>query len=724
MKQLFMDIKTGSPLLMDVPAPRCKKGGILVETLYSLVSAGTEKSLLSFGKKGLLAKAKERPDQVKKVLDKIKSDGALTAVKAAFNKLDEPLPLGYSSVGRIIETGLNAQGFKVGDLVACAGLTAGHSEVNYVPLNLAIKLPQGFKNVEQASFVALGSIAMQGVRQASVSFGDWVAVIGLGLVGQLVCRILHAAGCRVIGIDLNPGTEKDALGYLSTFVKSDDPSAAEKIRQITGLGCDAIVITAATDSNQPIDMAAQIARDRATISMVGVTNMDIPRRPFYEKELTFKLSRSYGPGRYDNNYEDKGIDYPIGYVKWTEKRNMEEFIRLIHEGKINLDNLVTHTFEIEKAQDAYTLITENPNKEKYIGVLLQYPSREEKTSNTITLKKDFKKVDGKIGVGFIGGGNFTRSVILPNMSKIKDFEFVGLATSGSASAGQVTKKYNFKYSTTDHTKILQDPEINLVVIATPHSTHAPFVIQALDAGKHVYVEKPLAINMEQLEEVKAAYEINNLHLFVGFNRRYSPFAKWLKKNMQTEKYPCMIQYTVNAGPVPLDHWTQDPEVGGGRIIGECCHFIDLAVYMTDSKPVDIKTTRLGGTRDAFSDTDNVLLTLSFENGSVAEILYTSLGNKSYPKEQVKVFCNGNVGEIDNYAKAQIHTEKGKKTMKKIEQDKGFREEYLKISKAILNAKELDQDSIFDVSSTAIRANDMQNNCSKKPFLDKGAKTVG
>ena len=696
MKQLFMDVKTGSPLLMNVPSPRCKKGGVIVETLYSLVSAGTEKSLLSFGKKGLLAKAKERPDQVKKVLDKIKSDGALTAVKAAFNKLDEPLPLGYSSVGRVIEKGLNAQGFEVGDLVACAGLTAGHSEVNYVPLNLAIKLPQGFKKVEQASFVALGSIAMQGVRQAGVTFGDWVAVIGLGLVGQLACRILHAAGCRIIGIDLNPGTEEDARQYISAFVKSDDPSAAEKIRQITGHGCDAVVITAATSSNQPIEIAAQIARDRATISMVGVTNMDIPRRPFYEKELTFKLSRSYGPGRYDNNYEGKGIDYPIGYVKWTEKRNMGEFIRLIHEGKINLDNLITHTFEIEKAQDAYTLITENPNKEKYIGVLLQYPAREEKISNTITLKKDFKKVDGKIGVGFIGGGNFTRSVILPNMTKIKDFEFIGLATSSSTSAGQVTKKYNFKYSTTDHTRILQDPEIDLVVIATPHNTHAPFVIQALDAGKHVYVEKPLAINMEQLEEVKAAYKKNNQHIFLGFNRRYSPFAKWIKENMQMDKYPCMIQYTVNAGPVPLDHWTQDTEVGGGRIIGECCHFIDLAVFLTGSKPMDVKTTRLGGMGETFSDTDNVLLTLSFENGSVAEILYTSLGNKTYPKEQVKVFCNGNVGEIDNFAKAQIHTEKGKKTMKRIEQDKGFREEYKAMSCTLLNISRESHNHFFDI----------------------------
>ncbi len=708
MKQLFMDVKTGNPLLMEVPAPQCKNGGILVETLYSLVSAGTEKSLLSFGRKGLLAKAKERPDQVRKVLDKIRSDGAITAIKAAFNKLDEPLPLGYSSVGRVIAKGIKAQGFEIGDLVACAGLTAGHAEVNYVPVNLVVKLPRDFERTELASFVALGSIAMQGIRQAGVTFGDSVAVIGLGLVGQLAVRILHSAGCRVIGIDINPATEQDAEGFLSAFIKSDDPSAAEKIRHFTVNGCDAVIITAATESNQPIEMAAEIARDRATISMVGVTGMDIPRRPFYEKELTFKLSRSYGPGRYDSNYEDKGIDYPVGYVKWTEKRNMEEFIRLISEKKISLENLVTHTFEIDNAKDAYALITENPDNEKYIGVILRYPSREEKTGDTITLKNKFKKVEGKIGVGIIGGGNFVRSTMLPNLTKIPDYELVAIATSGSSSSGQVTKKYPFRYATTDYKKLLQDPDIDLIVIATPHNTHAPLAVEVLDAGKHVYVEKPLAISMEQLEDVKAAYESNNQHLFVGFNRRHSPFAKFLKENLETDKYPCMIQYTVNAGTVLEDHWIQDPEVGGGRIIGEACHFIDFCVYLTGSTPKNISSTHLNPISSNVPS-ENVSINLEFDNGSVANIIYTSLGSKAFPKEQATVFCNGQVGKLDNFMEAAIHSEKGRSKIRKIDQEKGFRDEYAAMSMMIRFEDSTDPSSVFHVSEWAIKASTNSNN---------------
>jgi len=709
MKQVFMDVKTGTPLILDVPAPSCKKGGVLVETLWSAVSAGTERSLLDFGKKGLLAKVKERPDQAKKVLDKIRTDGALTAIKAAFNKLDEPLPLGYSLVGRVLEVGTNAPEFTPGDIVACAGLTAGHAEVVYVPKNLVVKVPEDFQDLRQAAFVALGAIAMQGVRQASVTLGDSVAVIGLGLVGQLAARILHAGGCRVIGIDLNERTKEDARQYLSAFIKADDESVASKVHTLTGKGCDAVLITAATSSNQPVELAAELCRDRGTISMVGVTGMDIPRRPFYEKELTFKLSRSYGPGRYDINYEEKGVDYPIGYVKWTEKRNMEEFIRLLHQQKISITGLITHEYSIEKAQDAYGLITENPNKERYVGVLLGYPQRPEKTERTISLHKEKCKVEGKIGVGIIGGGNFVRGTILPNMTKIPDYELIGIATSGSSSSGQVTKKYPFRYATTDYKKLLQDPDIDLIVIATPHNTHAPLAIEALDAGKHVYTEKPLAINMEQLEEVKAAYERNHQHLFVGFNRRYSPFARFLKENLETDKYPCMIQYTVNAGVVPDDHWIQDPEVGGGRVIGEVCHFIDFCLYLTESAPKETKATFLGEPNRT-SCRDNVNITIQFENGSVANILYTSAGTKSYPKETVTVFCDSKVGTLDNFTKAKIFSEKGKKTMRKANQEKGFLEEYNLLKKILLSEskEKVDFTEVFMVTESTIRISNLQN----------------
>lgn len=685
MKQLFMDVKTGNPIRIDVPAPACKKNGVLVETFYSLVSAGTERSLIDFGRKGLLAKCKERPDQVKKVLDKMKTDGALTTLKMAFGKLDEPLPLGYSSMGRVLEVGTNVTDVKVGDFVACAGLTAGHAEVNYVPRNLLVKLPEGFEHPEQAAFVALGSIAMQGIRQSEAAFGDWVAVIGLGLLGQLAVRILHAAGCRVIGIDLDESKAQDAIDYIEAFVKSDE-NAANAVLSLTGHGVDSVVITAATSSNQPVELAAEIARDRAIISMVGVTSMDIPRRPFYEKELHFRLSRSYGPGRYDSNFEDRGIDYPIGYVKWTERRNMEEFIRLIAQKKIDLGRLVTHTFDLDQAEKAYELITDNPDKERYTGVLVKYAeNRQEKRANLIKTGKNIKPVDGKIRVGLIGAGNFVRSVILPNMSKIPEYEFIGLATSGSASSGQVLKKYGFRYATTDYKNLLADPDIDLIVIATPHNSHAPLAVEALDAGKHVYVEKPLAITMEQLEEVKAAYERNSQHLFVGFNRRYSPFTKFIKEEMKTDQYPCMIQYTVNAGQIPADHWVQDPEVGGGRIIGECCHFIDFCMFLTGSTPKRVTSSSLELSSSKVP-ADNVSINLEFENGSVANIIYTSLGAKSYPKEQVKVFCNGQVGEITNYANAMICGYSGKKNMKKMEQDKGFVGEYWMISTELQKTK--------------------------------------
>ncbi len=706
MKQLFMDVKTGKPVIMDVPAPSCKKNGIVVETIYSLVSAGTERMLMDFGKKSLIGKAKERPDQVKKVLDKMKTDGALTTVKAAFGKLGEPLPLGYSSVGKVIEVGSNLSDIKPGDFVACAGLSATHSEVSYVPKNLFVKLPENVKDLREAAFVTLGTVAMQGVRQAEVQFGDWVAVIGMGLLGQISARILKAAGCKVIGVDVNNSKEilakRDAdYSYIDAFVNSSEDNAIEKIMTLTGYGCDSIIITAATSSNQPIDLSAEIARDRAIISMVGVTNMEIPRRPFYQKELTFRLSRSYGPGRYDPNYEDKGIDYPIGYIRWTENRNMQEFLDMISSSRITLKELITHEFEIEKSHAVYEMITDNSNNEKYTGVLLKYSEKKDKLNRTIHLKTDFKKPKDKIGVGFIGAGNFTRGVIIPNMSKVKDFEFIGLATTSGTSAGQTIKNVSFKYSTTEYKKLLNDSEIDLIVVATPHSTHAKFTVEALNAGKHVYVEKPLAITKEQLEEVKTAYEKNDQHIFVGFNRRYSPFAKFIKENMETDKYPCVIQYTVNAGFIPKEHWTQDPEVGGGRIIGEACHFVDLAAYLTTSNPKKATSMGINTNSNHISDSDNVSLNVLFENGSVLNIIYTSMGSKTFPKETITIFCNGKVGTIQNFIKANVYGEK-KQRLSKMEQQKGFIEEYSNIVSVLKGNIELSDNTWLQTTKILLK----------------------
>jgi len=687
LKQVFSDVKTGDILVMEVPKPSCKNEGILVETMYSLVSAGTERSLIDFGKKNLILKAKERPDQVKKVIDKMKTDGVITAVKAAFNKLDEPLPLGYSGVGKVIEVGKGCIEFKVGNLVAIAGtLHANHAEINYVPKNLAVKLPSDFENIEEASFIALGAVAMQGIRQAEVELGDKVAVIGLGLLGQIACQILHAYGNEVIGIDINDSQYNIGKEYIDHFVNSSEDDAVSKVMNITnGYGVDKILITAATTSNQPIEFSAEIARDRAIISMVGVTGMEIPRRSFYEKELTFKLSRSYGPGRYDETYEEKSIDYPIGYVRWTEKRIMEEFIRLIYTKRINMKKLITHNFEIGKAPEAYKMITENPNKEKYLGVIFNYPNNEEKNKNIIVKSK--VKAQDKIGIGLIGSGNFARNTILPNLTKIDDFELVGLSTSGSISAGQTIKKYNFKYSTTDYKKLLEDKDIDLIIIATPHNTHAKFAIEALDAGKHVYVEKPLAINMEQLEQVKEAYERNSQHLIVGFNRRFSPFAKWIKEQLQTDKFTTLIQYTINAGEIPKDHWINDPTVGGGRIIGEVCHFVDFCQYLTGSKIKNASTFSINGNSEKYINNDNISMNIEFANGSLANIIYTSMGPKSYPKESVRVFSNGNVAELKNFVKAEIYKGGRKIKKSKLQQDKGFMDEYEYIRDIIKGKRE-------------------------------------
>ena len=699
MKQVFSDVKTGDILVMEVPKPSCKNEGILVETMYSLVSAGTERSLIDFGKKNLILKAKERPDQVKKVIDKMKTDGVITAVKAAFNKLDEPLPLGYSGVGKVIEVGKGCIEFKVGNLVAIAGtLHANHAEINYVPKNLAVKLPSDFENIEEASFIALGAVAMQGIRQAEVELGDKVAVIGLGLLGQIACQILHAYGNEVIGIDINDSQYNIGKEYIDHFVNSSEDDAVSKVMNITnGYGVDKILITAATTSNQPIEFSAEIARDRAIISMVGVTGMEIPRRSFYEKELTFKLSRSYGPGRYDETYEEKSIDYPIGYVRWTEKRIMEEFIRLIYTKRINMKKLITHNFEIGKAPEAYKMITENPNKEKYLGVIFNYPNNEEKNKNIIVKSK--VKAQDKIGIGLIGSGNFARNTILPNLTKIDDFELVGLSTSGSISAGQTIKKYNFKYSTTDYKKLLEDKDIDLIIIATPHNTHAKFAIEALDAGKHVYVEKPLAINMEQLEQVKEAYERNSQHLIVGFNRRFSPFAKWIKEQLQTDKFTTLIQYTINAGEIPKDHWINDPTVGGGRIIGEVCHFVDFCQYLTGSKIKNASTFSINGNSEKYINNDNISMNIEFANGSLANIIYTSMGPKSYSKENVRVFTNGNVAELKNFVKGEIYKGGRKIKKPKLQQDKGFIDEYEYIRDIIKGKRENDYLTFEEIYET-------------------------
>lgn len=696
MKQLFLNVNNGSMNIIEAPAPLCKNGYVVVETIYSLVSAGTERGLASFASGNLLSKVKERPDQVKKVLDKVSSDGLINTVEAAFGKLNEPMPMGYSAVGRVVEVGKGVTDIFVGNLVAIAG-QAYHAEINCVNRNLLVPLPQDFPDTRQAAFCALGAIALQGIHQAELQPGESVAVIGLGLLGIIVTKILNAYGCEVIGFDIDEN-KKSIATEISAFINSNDNNAEEMVKNLTnGHGVDKVIITASTNLNQPIELASAICRDRGIISMLGVTKMDIDRRPFYEKELTFKLARSYGPGRYDINYENKGMDYPIGHVRWTQNRNLQEFIRLIIKKKVDISNLITHCFDIDEAGKAYEMITNNPNKEQYIGILISYPERAEKRATTCEFERttEKKKTNKQvISVGIIGAGNFVRSTVIPNMKKKGKFDFIALATTGGINASQASGLGDFKYITTDVYKLMKDEEIDLIVVATQHNTHSKYTIEALNHNKHVYCEKPLALTIEELENVKVAYESSKGRLFVGFNRRHAPLIKEMKEKLQTDSYPTVYQYMVNAGKIPAEHWTQDEFVGGGRIIGEAVHFIDVIQYMSSSLVDKIDVQWLMSDDSQYKSKDNCLISMTMKNGSIANIIYTSMGNKKYPKETMTVIANGKIAKLNNYMSVDWYDSKEHKSIK-LKQDKGFIQEYENIFKVITSDKK-NKNNILDV----------------------------
>lgn len=677
MKQLFLMVNDGSVKLIDTPPPTVKDNHVIVETHYSIVSAGTERSLTSFGGKNLIQKALERPDQVKKVTEKMSTDGILTTIDSAFNRLKEPMPMGYSGVGKVIACGRGVTEVEVGDIVAMAG-QAYHSEVNRVNKNLIAKIPKEFEDYRQGALCALGGIALQGIHQANVVPGETVAVIGLGLLGHIVSRILNAYGCDVIGYDVVdkslPGTN------LKAFVNSNDENAEDITKSLTkGRGVDKVIITAAANSNGPMDLAAAIARDRGTICMIGVTQMNIDRRPYYEKELTFTIARSYGPGRYDSNYEDKGIDYPIGHVRFTEGRNIEEFIRLIIEKRIDFSDLITHEIVFEKADEAYEMITTNTNKVKYIGILLKYAQNDAKWKGTVS--SNTKKVLDKnvISIGLIGAGNFVKNTLLPVMKETGLYLFKGLATTGGVGAAQANQVFSFDYVTNDYTKLLDDDEIDLIVVSTQHNSHAKFIIEALKAGKHVYCEKPLCLTIDELDEIETVYKESRGELFCGMNRRHAPLIEQIKQNLSTDKIPAIYNYICNAGFIPENHWTQDEKVGGGRIIGEACHFVDVIQYLDGS---DVLSLNVSFTQnEAYSKKDNAIITLMFKSGAIGNIIYTSMGSKKYPKEQLRVFSNGKVCEMDNYLKLNQYGST-KKTKIKLRQDKGIKNEYKFIFKVI------------------------------------------
>ena len=698
MKQLIQSFKTGDLGLFDVPAPVCEKNGALVQTTVSLVSAGTEKMLVDFAKKSMIAKAKDRPDLVKQVIDKMKKEGVRNTLEKVFTKLDTPIPLGYSLAGRVVEVGSELSGLNIGDRVACGGAGyANHAEINYVPKNLMVKIPDGVDDID-ASFVTVGAIALQGVRQTAPLLGEKVAVMGLGLLGQLTVQLLKANGCKVIGSDID--TDKMALAKkLGCDEVCHAGELISKANEFTnGYGVDAVIIAASTSSNQPITDAAEISRMRGRVVLVGMVGMDVPRNTYYKKELEIKLSMAYGPGRYDPEYEEKGIDYPYDLVRFTEQRNFEAFLGLIQEGKITPKELITHSYDFDDAMSAYDLL-EGRIKEKYLGIVLNY-KRDIKLEDEKIVQRSEKKISNdKVNIGLIGAGNFTKSVILPNIQKVGDFELVGLCTATGVSAQGTGKKYDFKYITTDSEEIFKNSEINSVFITTRHNYHASKVLKTIESKKHCFIEKPLCIYEEELEAIKEAYTGETI-VQVGFNRRFSPMIEKMKKIISGQ---ISVNYRINAGIIPKNVWIQDRTIGGGRIIGEVCHFIDTCSYLIGSEVKSVFATTINKTDQSIPDEDNVNIVLNYVNGSTATISYYAYGDNSMPKEYIEVFSSGVSMQMNDFRELTIF--KGGKSSKEksANQDKGFVNEFKAFKEAVKSGNEaIDMKSIYNTTKTTFK----------------------
>lgn len=678
MKQVVQEIATGETVLLDVPVPIARPGMAVVRTAASVVSAGTERALVEFAGKSLLGKARSRPDLVRQVLEKVQREGLLTTYEAVQNRLDQPLPLGYASAGTIVEIGEGLEGFRVGDRVACAGGGfAVHAEYAIVPENLLAKLPDGV-SFEQGAMTTLGAIALHGFRLGEVGVRDRVAVIGLGLLGLMAAMIARAAGCAVFGIDVDPQRVKCArdLGFEAAERENAERGGAAFTG---GYGFDLVQICADTVSNDTVQLAGTIARDRGLVVSTGVVGTELPRKTYFEKELQFVISRSYGPGRYDPEYEEGGQDYPYGYVRWTEGRNLEAFLELIAGGRVDVDALITHRFPIERATDAYALISE-PD-EDFIGVLLTYVQDAGPAAKRIELRSKQLKSDAQVSLGVVGAGNFATAVLFPAMKQVPGLDWVGLATASGLSSGQAGRRYGFEYATANIEDLLQDERINTIVVLTRHHLHAGQVCAALETGKHVFCEKPLAIDRAGLEQVSNSLSSAEGLLTVGFNRRFAPLAIELKDRLTPVREPLMMHYRVNAGALPGNHWLHDPEQGGGRIIGEACHFIDFLTYLAGAVPVEVQSAGLQGDR-RYRD-DNVQITVRFQDGSMGTVSYLANGSRAFPKERVEVFGGGQTAVLDDFRRLEVVGDKRRRVSRSwLRQDKGHRGEWRAFSVAI------------------------------------------
>jgi predicted dehydrogenase len=693
MKQLLQSVRTGEVSLAEVPPPQMAAGSVLVRNVASVLSAGTERKLAEFGGKNLLQKAVVRPDLVRQVIDKARREGVATAFDAVQSRLNEPAPLGYSSAGVVLGVGDGVSEIRPGDRVACAGYGyACHAEVVAVPQLLAAKIPlrgngAAGKEVsfEDAAFTTIGAIALHGIRTADVKLGDVVAVLGLGIVGQLTVQLLHAAGCRVLAFDPNRARAALAqrLGAECTATSPGEFKSA--CMAACSQGVDAVVITADTASNEPVQLAGELARDRATVVAVGAVGMTIPRKLYYEKELAFRISRSYGPGRYDPDYEEKGFSYPVGYVPWTQTRNMEAFLKLLAEGKLDVQALITHRFPIGDGVRAYALIT-GQTGQSYLGVVVSYPhqfafqSRVQLSADRLAAGPGRQP---KLKIGVLGAGNFACRVLLPAIKAVDVCELVGICSRSGLRAQDIGRKFGFDYATSSEAQLLADGGIDAAVIATPHHLHGRQVVAALHAGKHVFCEKPLCLSQEELTEILAAWQsVPGRSLMVGYNRRFSPMARALKEFAGESGEPLMMSYRVNAGLIPRTHWIQDPERGGGRIIGEVCHFVDFMTYMAGCPPVRVYSHILPNAK-LYCD-DNLVATLQFGNGSAGTVTYVANGDKMLPKERLEVFTSGRVAVLDDFRRLELrHNGRVKVHRSFLRQDKGHRQVWSAFTEAIL-----------------------------------------
>lgn len=710
MKQLLQNISNGETVIVEVPIPQIQAGMALVRTQASLVSAGTERMLVEFAGKSLLGKALSRPDLVRQVADKARREGLLSTVEAAFNRLDQPMPLGYSSSGVIELLGEGMPGFKVGDRVACSGGGyAVHAEYALVPRNLLALLPEQV-DFESAAFTTLGAIALHGFRLSQAQLGETVGIIGLGLLGQLAGMLAHAAGCQVFGVDLDAIRINLANQLGATAVlRSQATEAAQAFSH--GLGLDNILICADTPSADPVELAGEIARDRGHVVAIGAVGLTLPRKVYYTKELSFINSRSYGPGRYDPAYEEAGHDYPIGYVRWSEGRNLEAFVQLLADAQVDVKPLITHRFPIVTAPAAYELITGKTNQ-SFLGVLLTYPeagsNRIKPPATTPAVKKSNLPLTGVniVRLGVLGAGNFANAVMLPTLKKIPSIELVSITSGSGFHAQFASKKFAFKYTALSENEILQDPQVNTVCILTRHHMHAEQVVRALQAGKHVFCEKPLAITSQQLDQIKQqlSFSENSPLLMVGFNRRFAPLARRLYEFLQPRHEPLLATYRINAGSIPLTHWVQDSVLGGGRIIGEGCHFVDFLTFLVGSNPISVSAQSLPD--DNRYREDNIILTFTYPDGSVGSVIYLANGDKAFPKERVEVFVGGKVAVLDDFRNLELVTQGKRQVIRSpLRQDKGHRTEWEAFSRAIITggSPPIPYEQLFGVTEATFAA---------------------